>query len=130
MAGDLAPHVERFVLQHLRSLEHLDAVLAMHREPERWWTDQSISDATGAPLHVAEQILEDLCSANLLNVRITSAVAYQFNPGSEDLKETVADVVDALRLGRTRVYTLITSRSSRALRDFADAFRLRRPNRG
>jgi hypothetical protein len=123
--GEVPARVEQFVLQHLRSLEHLDALVAMHREPARWWTAAALADSVGTSVAAAEQILEDLCSANLLGVKVSSTVVYQFSPGSPELQPLVPELIDALRTARVRVYTLITSRAASAVRDFADAFRFK-----
>ena len=118
------------MLEKIRSLDHLDALLAMYREPTRWWTDEMLAETVGTSVGAAERLLEDLCSANLLRVRIASAVGYQYSPGSEETERLVVDLVHALRHARVRIYTLIASRSSRALHEFADAFRFRSGKRG
>jgi hypothetical protein len=128
--GDLPTALEHFVLQKLRSLDHLDALVAMYREPTKWWTGEMLAQSVGTSVGAAERLLDDLCSASLLKVRITSALMYQYSPASEEMERLVADLVDALRHARVRIYTLITSRSSRALHEFADAFRFRSGKRG
>ena len=130
MPGDLPTALEHFVLQKLRSLDHLDALVAMYREPTKWWTGEMLAQSVGTSVGAAERLLDDLCSASLLKVRITSALMYQYSPASEEMERLVVDLVDALRHARVRIYTLITSRSSRALHEFADAFRFRSRERG
>lgn len=130
MAESLPAALEHFVLQKVRSLDHLDALLAMYREPTRWWTGDMLAETVGTPVDAAERLLEDLCSANFLRVRIASAVVYQYGPESEETERLVVDLVHALRHARVRIYTLLTSRSSRALHEFADAFRFRSGKRG
>jgi hypothetical protein len=131
LADHLPATLEHFVVSTFRSLAHLDAFWVIHRDPTRWWTCENLASAVGASVTTAEQILEDLCSANLLEVRLASAaVAYRFNPGSPDTEQRIAQLADALRSGRDRVYALVSSPSSRAMRDFADAFRLRARHRG
>ena len=112
MAGDLPTALESFVLSNLRSLEHLDALLALYREPSRWWTGRTVSQAIGTSVPTADQILEDLCSANLLGVRVSSSIAYQFNPGSPEIQRLVTEFIEALRGGRQKISTLITDRRS------------------
>ena len=120
--GELPATVEQFVLRHVRSLEHLDALVAIHREPARWWTAEALADSVGTSVGTAERILEDLCSANLLSVKVCSTVVYQLSPGSPALQRIVLELLDAFRTARVRVYSLITSPASSAVRDFADAF--------
>jgi hypothetical protein len=130
VAVDLPPALEQFILQNLRSLDHLEAFLAMYRDPSRWWTGEVLAQTIGTSVGAAEQILEELGSANLLKVQIASAVAYQYSPGSHVTEGLVRDLVHALRHSRVRIYTLITSRSARGLHEFADAFRFRSKKRG
>lgn len=104
--------------------------MAIYRERTKWWTGEMLSGTVGTSAAAAERLLEDLCSAGLLNVRIASAVEYQYAPRSGETEALVTDLDQALRYARVRLYTLITSRSSRAVHDFADAFRFRGKKRG
>jgi hypothetical protein len=126
VSSSITPVLEQFIVEHLRSLEHMEALLLLERDARQWWTADALAGFLGISPGMAEQILDELCSANLLNVRVASAVSYQFSPGSPEMSRLVLDLVEALRYARPRIYALITSRSSRALWEFADAFRWRR----
>jgi hypothetical protein len=130
VSGTISPDLERFVVEYLPSIGHLEAMLHLHRDRAQWWTAEGLARVLGVSEPAANQILEELCSANLLAVRVGSALAYQYAPGSRELETVASELVEALRFARPRIYTLITSRSTQALRQFADAFRLRGRDRG
>jgi hypothetical protein len=80
-----APHVEAFVRRHCPSVAHLEALLWMREHGDRWWNADSLGDALGIAAPVADKVLEELCSGNLLAVRVSSAVSYRYNPATEAL---------------------------------------------
>jgi hypothetical protein len=114
LGGVLSLALERFVLHHLHSIAHLDALVVLQREPRRWWTTDAIATAIGTSKLEAERILEDLCSSNLLAVSVASALIYQFNPGSVELECLVRELLEVHRGARAPVHSLIASRARRS----------------
>jgi hypothetical protein len=130
VAAEIPGDVAQFIQHTLPSPAHLEALAVMCGERARWWTGETLGRELRILTAAAEEVLEDLCSANLLEVQIASALAYRYTPGSAALKARAAAVVEALRYAPVQVYTLCGSPSVRAARQFADAFRLRRRSRG
>ena len=130
MTREIPPQVRAFVLRHVRSVDHLEILLWMREHRGRWWNAETLASSLGVPMSLGEKILEELCSANMLAVQVSSTISYQFSPATPALEALVTEFVEVLRQSRVRVYGLIASPSARSVRDFADAFKFRDKHRG
>ena len=130
VAPEIPADVAQFIGHALPSPAHLEALSVMCSDPARWWTGETLGRELQVLTSTAENVLEDLCSANLLEVQIASAVAYRYKPGSPELEARAAAVIEALRRSRAHSYSLCGSRFVRVARQFADALRLKRRKGG
>lgn len=118
--------VRVFVATHLRSLDDLQLLVLLIQSDERWWDADSAARELRVPLRAARTGLDRLASQNLLDIRITGDVRYQFRPGTEDLRQAAVACCEAYRANPLAVTTLVSSATRRGLKDFADAFRIRK----
>jgi hypothetical protein len=133
MAGTLVTEdrlpivVRSFVAAHIRSLQDLHLLVGMACAPDRWWDEDTAVRELGLDRRVARAGLEHLAAHNLLEIRVTDNVRYQFRPGTTDLEQAVAASVEAYRTNPVALWRLApATREQRSIRDFADAFRVRR----
>ncbi len=122
----VAPLVLAFVADHIGSLDELQLLLAVVQTPERWWDATSAARELGIATPAAGRALDALAGRNLLDIRITADVRYQFRPGTDALRAAAVATEDAYRTNPLGVVQLVTQTGKRGLRDFADAFRIRR----
>jgi hypothetical protein len=115
-----------FIETSIRSLDELHALVTCAREPERWWDAPALCAETGMPAAVADQALENLARRNLLDVRIGGTLRYQFSPASSGLQASVIDLLDAYYKNPVAITRTVAASRNRYLRDFSDAFRIRR----
>ena len=120
------PPVLAFVADHLRSLEELQLLIAVIQSPDRWWDATTAARELGITATVARRGLDHLAASNLLDIRITGDVRYQFCPGTGELRGAALATEEAYRLNPLGVVQLVAGTTRRGLRDFADAFRIRR----
>lgn len=116
-----------FARSHIGSTEELRIFILCVDHPDRWWSAAAAArELTVTPL-LARQGLEQLARGNLLDIRITDDVRYRFRPGTPELESTALAFADAFRRDPVTIVQFV-SRSARrdSLRDFADAFRIRR----
>jgi hypothetical protein len=123
--AELPGEVVRFITREIESLEQLELLLLLMQAPDRWWDAASVASALGSREDVARRTLDRFASRNLLAIRVTADVRYQFQPGEEGLQRTMTLFAEAFRTNRLAVLQLVTGRPQRSIRDFADAFRIR-----
>jgi hypothetical protein len=118
--------VAAFVVEYVGSLEELEILILLVMSDERWWDAGSSSRELGLPIARARAALDALASRNLLDIRITEDVRYKFRPGTPELEISVTALTEAYRRDPAAVVQLVARAGPRSVRDFADAFRIRR----
>src|SRR5688572_23338335 len=117
----------QFARSYMRSVEDLQVFILCVDHRDRWWDASSMARGLSITESRARQILEQLARANLLDIRISDAVRYRFEPGVQELEQHALAFAAAYRNNPADVVTLI-ARSTVAdrVREFADAFRIKR----
>jgi predicted ArsR family transcriptional regulator len=123
---EFTPELRSFVSRCLESVEDVEVLIFLLQQRGRAWSADAIGKALGLDTETAGRRLEVLSTRNLLSVRVANDLLYQFNPGTEELEAATIALADLYRERRLAVLGLIAQRRSAAIRDFADAFRLRR----
>ena len=126
MPGPLAPQVIRFITDRVRSVEALQVLMLVVQSPQRWWDAAAVRRETGLSAAAASRILQQLASANLLDIKVTGDVRYQFAPGTPELDATARLVSDLYCRTPVAIVSALPGMHRRSLADFADAFRIRR----
>lgn len=126
MSRELPPRVLAFMADHIRSLDDLQLLIAMIQAPDRWWDASVAARELGTSPTAARLLLDHLATQNLLDIRITGDVRYQFHPGTEELREAALEAAEEYRTNPLTLAQLVTGTAKRRIRDFADAFRIRR----
>lgn len=124
MSSSLPGEVEAFVVRNIRSLVELEVLLWLHQHEAAWWSAETLAEGLGIERDQAERALEKFASLNLLSVKVGSSPSYQFSPVG-DAQTSVEQLVDAMRVHRVRIYTLVGANALRTARAFSEAFRLR-----
>jgi hypothetical protein len=116
--------VAEFTRQHLETLDDLQVLVACMESPDRWWSAEAIADHVGLTPSVGRRRLDRLVRRNLFDIRVSDEVRYRFSPGTPALAETAAAWLAEYRKHPLPVVMQLTDH--RGLRDFADAFRIKR----
>lgn len=124
--GEIAPEVTAFVLSDLPTLEHLEILALMMRARDRWWDSAGLGRELGMAPALCGRILEHLASRNLLEIRVTGDVRYRFQPGNEAARALTEGFATAFATQRLTLMRLLIGEQRQSIRDFADAFRVRR----
>lgn len=122
MDAELPEEILRF-LDQIESLEHLEILLLMRTEGARALEPVAVSLAVGIPESKVERRLEELRSRGLL---AKEGRSYRYAPGKPEDAEVISRLADAYRERRLTVIHAVSERALRRLRQFADAFRVRR----
>lgn len=126
MPPDDSEAIVDFVRRNISSPEDLEILVRVMDAPERWWDVAGIAKALRLDPAMARRSLEHLASRNLLAIRVTSDVRYQFQPGEPGLDAACAAFAEAFRTNPLALLRLASEQPWRGLRAFADAFRIRR----
>ena len=125
--GSLSAALVQFARSHVHSVEALQVFILCVDHRDRWWDATGIGRALSITESTARRILDQFARANLLDIRISDAVRYRFAPGIQALEEQAVAFAAAYHNNQTDVVKLIArSTVSDSVRDFADAFRIRR----
>lgn len=114
---------ERFILEYIDSVPHLEALLLLWRSHPRSWSLSELTKALYLVPRSAEAIAQDLTRAGFLNA---TADQYAYAPDADIQDRLIRQVDDVYRRETVRISTMIHTRGSRALRDFAKSFQLKR----
>ena len=123
---ELSPQVLTFLAEQVGSLETFQLLIKILQSPDRWWDAGTAARELGIAERDAGRALDSLAKRNLLDIRISDDLRYQFRPGTEELREAAYACADAFRRKPVLVLQAITGAKRQSLRDFADAFRIRR----
>ena len=117
----------QFARSYMRSVEDLRVFMLCVDQRDRWWDATGVARVLSLTESRARRILEQLARANLLDIRISDAVRYRFEPGIQDLNQQAIAFAAAYHSSPADVVKLIArSTVSDSVRDFADAFRITR----
>jgi hypothetical protein len=122
--------VIRFASAHLRAIQDLHVLLTCVEARDRWWDAAGMGRQLGISVSAARQALDHLARGNLLDIRITGDVRYQFKPGNAMLEDAALACAAAYRADPLAIVQLVGDSTRRSVRDFADAFRIRGDDHG
>lgn len=124
-SGAIDPDVERFILDSIDTVPHLEAVLLLFQAPATVWTVMELAARIYVSDKQAGGILEDLTRRSLI-VRVEQAPPkYQYIARSPEQGELLDKVARSYRTQLVQVTRFIHSNASGSVRDFARAFRLK-----
>jgi len=115
--------VYEFVLNEIDSVPHLEALLLLwNSRPNPWLTEDVARRLYVAP-RVAKTLLQDLGRHGFLKNSQANSEQYVYDSGSEPKDRLMALLDTTYRHQVVRISTLIHSKASSAVLDFARAFR-------
>lgn len=115
--------VLRFVAQQIDSVPELEALLLLWQNRPAAWSVADIAKRLYITPDQAQVLLGDLSRKGLLAPLAEQADFYRYESRSAELDELMAHTEAVYRRQVVRISTLIHSKPSSAIRDFARAFR-------
>jgi hypothetical protein len=126
-SSQLPPNVVSFGESHVSSIDELVVLIALMESSSRWWDARMVARELGILPVSASNILDHLAARNLLDIRITDEIRYQFRPATPELGAAAQEFAEAYRRYPADVIRAVMKKATnRSARDFADAFRIRR----
>jgi hypothetical protein len=127
MARDEIPDdVRRFILASIPSVPYLEAMLLLRSDPDRSWSSKEIVRRLYMNEKQIDELLSDLCAAEILMATKEDAPLYRYCPQSDELKKVIDRLADTYSRNLIDVSHLIHSKTNKRAQQFADAFKWRK----
>jgi predicted transcriptional regulator len=117
------PQVEHFIVEQIDSVPHLEALLLIWNSRPKIWSVNEIARSLYVGHDTAAKILNGLVQRNLIAAVRDSEDSYQYSPASAETDELLKAVDLTYRREVVRISSMIHSKASAGVRDFARAFR-------
>jgi len=115
-----------YILENIDSVPHLEAVILLwNSRPVGWTAEELASRIYVSPDRTAE-ILRDLSRQHLALQVATSPPRFSYLPSSEEQNEWMFRVDTVYRREIVRISTMLHSKASPSVREFARAFRFKK----
>jgi hypothetical protein len=121
--ANLSDELLRFIAQEFHSIDHLEILLLLRGERERWWRESDVFDIVRSSLQSVAERLQQLSAAGFLERR--EPTSYRYAPKNPERAQLVDQLADAYRFRRVAVIDAIY-RPPTAASELARAFRIKR----
>lgn len=115
--------IYRFIMQEIDSVSQLEGLLLLWHNRPRPWTAADLAQRLYVDGDAAREILLDLMRKQLISSLPGQPEKYHYESKSEEQDRLMARLDATYRREIVRVSTMIHSKPSPAVRDFARAFR-------
>lgn len=116
--------IKYFLTESIDSVAHLEVLLMLLTNPEKKFSAEEVSRELRSNVHSAENQLEQLTNKGLL--RKQEPRHYQYAPSSDEKDQKVKELHDIYRKMPVAVVTCIYEKPQDKLKDFSDAFKLKK----
>jgi len=123
MPDAISDVVRRLVLSRIDSVPELEAILLLREHAGRDWSPAEASQRLYVSQAVGAHILATLAQRGLLSC---TEQRYRYKPDTPELAQTVDALAEAYAHQLVAVTQLIHTKPSPGVREFAEAFRLRK----
>jgi DNA-binding IscR family transcriptional regulator len=114
--------VDQFIVEQIDSVPHLEALLLIWNSRPQVWSAEKTARSLYVRPEIAAKILEGLAQRNLIVAAQEKPGSYLYNADSK-MDELLQAVDATYRKEIVRISSIIHSKASAGVRDFARAFR-------
>lgn len=118
--------VDRFIVDEIDSVPQLEALLLFWKNQPQVWSCESLAKALYVSPEISRDILARLAERHLVVEVQASKGDFALNADSEEKERLLASLDAIYRRELVRISNMIHTKASRGVRDFADAFRLKK----
>lgn len=120
---EIRRQVDQFILDEIDTVSHLEALLLLWSGKSKQWSVEDMAKAIYVKPAFAERVLRDLAQRGMAVANSGSPDRYSYNSGSEEKSNLVQALDTIYRREIVRISTMIHSKGSPSMREFAKAFR-------
>lgn len=122
--AELSSELRRFIARHIESVEKLEILMLFFREPAKSWRPAEIFQQIQSSSASINQKVAELVTEGFVTRQKDGT--FQLQLRSPGLQAQVAALDDAYRLRRIKIIEAIFSQATEELRDFSNAFKIRK----
>ena len=115
-----------YILEKIDAVPHLEAVILLWNSRPVGWTAEELASRLYLPADNVVQILKDLVRQQLVQQTSSPPPKYSYLPRDAEQDEWMYKVDVAYRRELVRVSTMLHSKTSASVREFARAFRIKK----
>ena len=115
-----------FILKYIDSVPHLEALMLLWNSRPVGWTRDEVASRLYVPKEKVGDLLRDLVRLQFITESQGSPPKYSYSVGSGEKDEMMRQVDEAYRRDLVRISTMIHSKASSPIREFARAFRFKK----
>jgi DNA-binding IclR family transcriptional regulator len=118
--------VYEYILEKIDTVPHLEAVILLWNSRPVGWTAEELASRLYLPTEKVIGILSDLVRRQLVQQNPSPPVKYSYLPRNAEQDEWMYNVDAAYRRELVRISTMLHSKTSASVREFARAFRIKK----
>ncbi len=118
--------VYSYILEKIDTVPHLEAVILLWNSRPVGWTAEELASRLYLPTEKVIEILNDLSRQQLAQQNASLPPRYSYLPRNAEQDEWMYQVDVAYRRELVRISTLLHSKTSVSVREFARAFRIKK----
>ncbi len=115
-----------FITQNIQSIGEVEILRLLFADKEKSWSSQEIRREMQSSHQSIGQHLENLVKLGLIAVSNEEPSRYHCNPRNPQLDQSIQDLLAAFAVYPVRVIEAIYNRPDEGLRDFSNAFKIRK----
>ena len=119
--NEVPAEVLRFLDENIDTVPQLETLLMMSQAQDRSWLVAEVAARNYITEQRAEEVLHSLQRRGLVSADEAS-LRFRFNPASPEIQAIVRDVALYYQANLSRITTLIHSKPSASIKEFARAF--------
>jgi hypothetical protein len=122
----VSQELRTFLQQRLASLDQIDVVLLLMRDPARTWTAPEVATELQTAPQAAAMRLFLLASGGLIAFEPTSVPRYRYVAGDEEQERCLRELAEIYPADRMAIVEAVDPGAHDPIRSFADAFKLKK----
>ncbi|HEY2471167.1 MAG TPA: hypothetical protein VGI45_25465 [Terracidiphilus sp.] len=118
--------VYEYILEKIDSVPHLEAIILLWNSRPVGWTSEELASRLYLRSDKVTELLHDLIRRQLVQQIAATPARYSYLPRTEEQNEWMYRVDVAYRRELVRISTMLHSKTSSSIREFARAFRIKK----
>lgn len=116
----------QFILDNIDSIPHLEALILLWNSRPVGWTQPELASRLYVSDDQVGNVIRDLVRLQLVQEQAGPPPKFSYHPRSEEQNELMQTVDNAYRRDLVRISTMVHSKASSSVREFAKAFRFKK----